>query len=228
MTHLISRWRLLAALPIVFAFSGCGTTVLLDKFDAAPIGASPAQPTTGSSTVTGSVVVAANPQNAASADRWLRVTRTSATGPLSEYRGSFTQNLAKSKASVDLVGFIPSSSPIMMTLFFEPKAPLPQILLMHIDLMPNGNIRVNDDQVIGTFKFDTPVGFFINFDLTGTSPSASILIRGGANDASTTVGIPVNAANFGLGQVRIVAPFEGVNAPNGSFLVNEVFALKPN
>ena len=226
--HSNSRWRLLAALPIVFALGGCGTTVLLDKFDAAPIGATPAQPATGSSTVSGSAVIAANPQNADSTDRWLRLSRPSATAPGGEYIGSFTQNLSKSKASVDLVGFIPSSSPIMMTVFFEPRAPLPAIPLMHIDLLTNGNISVNDSQVIGTFKFDTLVGFFINFDLTGSSPTASILIRGGANDASTSVSVPVNAANFGLGRVRIVAPFEGVNAPNGSFLVNELVAIKPN
>ena len=114
----------------------------------------------------------------------------------------------------------------MLTVFFEPRAPLPQIPLMHIDLLPNGNIRVNDSTVAGTFKFDTLVGFFINFDLTSSAPTAEILVRGGATDASLTVPVPVNAANFGLGRVRIVAPFEGVNAPNGSFLVNDIIATK--
>jgi len=227
-THSTPRWRLLAALPIVFALGGCGTTVLLDKFDTGTVGSAPAQPTTGSSTVTGHAAIAANPQDPASADHWLRLSRTSPTeSTLSEYFGAFTENVTKKKVSVDLVGFVPSSAPIMLTVFFESKVQ-PQIPLMHIDLLPNGNIRVNDNQIIGTFKFDTLVGFFINFDLTGTSPSASILIRGGGNDANTTVAIPVNAANFGLGQVHIRAPFEGVNAPNGSFLVNDIFALKPN
>lgn len=228
MTHSNSRWRLLAALPIVLLLGGCGTTVLLDNFNTGAIGASPSQPSTGSSTVSGSAVIAAHPQTPASADHWLRLSRTSATQAGGEYIGSFTQNLTKSKVSVDLVGFVPQSAPIMMTVFFEPKAPLPQIPLMHIDLLPNGNIRVNDSQVVGTFKFDNLVGFFINFDLTGSSPTAEILIRGGGTDASTTIAVPVNAANFGLGRVRIVAPFEGVNAPNGSFLVNDIIAIKPD
>ena len=52
--------------------------------------------------------------------------------------------------------------------------------------------------------------------------------RGGATDASLTVPIPTNAANLGIGQVRMFAPFEGVNAPNGSFLVNDLIATTPN
>ena len=227
MSHPHLRWRFLAALPFVFALGGCAPTVYLDKLEAA-VGQPPAPPATGTSTVSGPAVIAANPQDVSSADRWLRLSRTAPTQPGGEYIGTFTQNLTKSKGSVDLVGFVPKSSPIMMTVFFEPKPPAPPAPLMHIDLLPNGNIRVNDSTIAGTYQFDHLVGFFINFDLTGSSPNASILIRGGGNDASLTVPVPASAANFGLGRVRIVAPFEGVNAPNGAFLVNDIIATKPN
>jgi hypothetical protein len=116
----------------------------------------------------------------------------------------------------------------MMTVFFEPQPPAPPDPLLHIDLHPDGTIHVNDSTVAGTFKFDNLVGYFVTFDLTGTSPNATILIRGGGNDASLTVSVPASAAHFGLGRVRIVAPFEGVNAPNGAFLVNDIIATTPN
>lgn len=228
MPHPNPRWRFLAVLPIVFALDGCAPTVYLDKLEAAAVGLPPAPPATGTATVSGPAAIAANPQDPASSDRWLRLARTAPTGPGGEYIGNFTENLTHSKGSVNLVGFIPTSSRMMMTVFFEPKAPAPPAPLMHIDLLPNGNIRVNDSTVAGTFQFDHLVGFFINFDLTGSAPNASILIRGGGNDASLTVPVPASAANFGLGRVRIVAPFEGVNAPNGAFLVNDVIATKPN
>jgi hypothetical protein len=227
-SHPNPRWRFLTVLPLLFVLGGCGTTVFLDKFDAAAVGQPPAPPTTGTSTSSGGAVIAANPQNVASTDRWLRLSRTVATQEGGQYIGTFTQNLTKRKASVDLVGFIPKSSPIMMTVFFEPQPPAPPAPLLHIDLLPNGNIRVNDSTVAGTFKFDTLVGFFITFDLTESSPNASILVRGGGNDASLTVPVPASAANFGLGRVRIFAPFEGVNAPSGAFLVNDIIATTPN
>lgn len=228
MKHPKARLRFLAALPLLLALAGCGKTVFLDKFDAAAVGHPPAPPTTGTSESSGGAVIVENPQSASSTDRWLRLPRTVATQAGGSYVGRFTENLTKKKVSVDLVGFVPKSAPIMMTVFFEPRAPLPPAPLMHIDLLPDGRIRVNDSTFVGTFKFDNLVGFFITFDLTGPSPSASVLIRGGANDANLTVPIQASAANFGIGQVRIFAPFEGINAPNGSFLVNDIIVTTPN
>jgi hypothetical protein len=223
-----SHWRFLSVLPFVIVFGGCGATVFLDKFDATAVGQAPAPPTTGTSTSGGGAITAANPQaGGSSTDRWLRLSRTAATEGGGQYIGTFTENL-KTKASVDLVGFIPRSSPIMMTVFFEPQPPAPPAPLLHIDLLPDGKIRVNDSTVAGTFKFDTLVGFFVNFDLAGSSPNASILIRGGGEDASLTVVVPASEAKLGLGRVRIFAPFEGVNAPNGAFLVNDIIATRPN
>lgn len=224
-----SRWRILAVLPLLLAFGGCATTIFLDKFDTAAIGAPPAPPATGTSTFSSTnVVIAANPQNAQSSDRWLRVSRTVATQGGGQYIGTFTQNLTQKKGSIDLVGFIPQRSKIMMTVFFE-SGPPPHAPLLHIDLLPAGEIRINDTQVVGTFKFDHLVGFLITFDLTGSSPNADILIRGGGNDAALNVPIsPPNSAHLGFGRVRIFAPFEGVNAPNGAFLVNDIIATTPN
>ena len=228
MSHSIAHWRCLLALPVLLALSACGATVYLDKFDAAAPGQAPAPPSTGTSAATGSAVIAAHPQNPGSSDRWLRLARPVATQAGGEYIATFTEQLAHTKASVSLVGFVPKTSPIMMTVFFEPKAPAPPIPLLHIDLLTNGNIRLNDSTIAGTFKFDTLIGFVVNFDLTGSAPTASILIRGGGNDVGIDVPVPANAANFGLGRVRVVAPFEGVNAPSGAFLVNDLLATRPN
>ena len=226
MLHLNLPRRFLVALPLMFALGGCGTTVYLDKFNGGPIGQPPPPADTGTSSSTTNVSVAANPQNAGSADRFLRIARTSPTEGGGIYTATFTQNITQKKGSIDFVGFIPSQSRIMMTVFFESS---PQgIPLMHIDLLPNGNIRLNDSSIIGTYKFDTIVGFFITLDLSTSSPTANILIRGGANDASLTTPLPPNSNTRGFGRVRIIAPFEGVNAPNGAFLVNDIIATTPN
>ena len=65
----------------------------------------------------------------------------------------------------------------------------------------------------------------IGFDLDASPPTATLLVRGGAEDASATVEIPT-AAGFGLDRVRIVAPFEAFDSPQGRFFINEVVATR--
>src|SRR4051812_3821578 len=59
--------------------SGCNTTsVYLDKF-APPPGSAPPQPQVGTSTISGDVVVAADPTNTNASDHWLQLTRPAPT-----------------------------------------------------------------------------------------------------------------------------------------------------
>jgi hypothetical protein len=228
MSHPIPRWRLLAVLPLLFALGGCDvTTIYLDKLDTAGIGQPPAPPQTGTSTSSGAplAVIAEDPQNPGSGSRWLRLSRTNPVEGGGQYIGTFTQSVTQ--GGVNLVGFIPQSSRIMMTVYYESGPPLEGVPLLHIDMLPTGQIRINDTTIAGTFRFDQLIGFFVGFDLTGSSPSANVLVRGGGEDASLTVPIPAFAASRGLGRVRILAPFEGVHAPNGSFLVDEILATTP-
>jgi hypothetical protein len=220
--------RLLLLFPVLLALGGCGTTLYLDKVRG-KVGLPPNPPATGTSEVGATnAVISRDPRSFFSSDRWLRVSRTVATSGGGSYTANFTQNVTNARVGVDLVGFVPSSAPIMMTVHFESGAPQAGIPVMHIDLLPDGKIRIDDSTVAGTFKFNKLVGFFITFNLTGTSPTAEVLIRGGDKDASLTVALPANASTRGLGRVRIVAPFEGVNAPNGHFFVNDVVAIRPN
>ena len=66
-----------SALLSLAILSGCNaTSVYLDKFDSSSPGSSPAQPQVGTSTVSGNVVVAADPTNTNASDHWLQLTRT--------------------------------------------------------------------------------------------------------------------------------------------------------
>lgn len=213
----------------LFTLNACGATVVhRSTFNGPAIGQPPGQPEIGTATSGGDARIAANPEDPNSPDRWLRLARPVATQAGGEYIGNFTQIVQNGNGSVALVGFIPSASPVMMTVFFEAAPPSPPAPFLHIDLLKNGDIRINDDSIVGTYEFDTLIGFIIGFELAGPSPIANILIRGGAEDASLTVPIPPNIAQFGLGRVRIFAPFEGVNAPPGAFLVNDVVATRRN
>jgi hypothetical protein len=225
---------LLAATALISLaiLSGCNTTsVYLDKFDSSSPGSAPAQPQVGTSTVSGNIVVAADPTNTNAADHWLQLTRT-APNATASYVGTLTTAVT-SKGGMNLVAYVPSasstSSPIDVSIYFmtPPSGPAGAPLL-HVDLLPDGNIRLNDSEVVGTFKFDHLVGFFISFDLKASPPTATVLIRGGGQDASKTVQVPQSLAGFGFGKIQVDAPFEGVNAKPGKFFINELVGTKAN
>lgn len=197
-----------------------------DNFDATPIGEAPGPPQVGTSQISGDVQIAENPLNDVSSDRWLQLQRTDPL-TLAVYEGTFEEDITDETGTVTLLGYIPEFAPVTMSVYFDTPAVAPDGLeLLHIDLLDDGNIRVNDSDVLGTYEFDTTVVFLVSFDLESTPPTATLLVRGGGDDASTTVEIPAAVAGFGLGKVRLEAPFEGVDSPAGRFLVNDVTARR--
>jgi hypothetical protein len=216
---------LLAAIVLALAIlSGCNTTsVYLDKFDSAT-GSPPPQPQVGTSTVSGDVVVAADPTNTNASDHWLQLTRPAPTSTAS-YVGTLKTSVT-AKGGINFVGYVPSASPIDLSVYFLTANGPQGAPLLHVDLLPNGNIRLNDSDIVGTFRFDHLVGFFISFDLKASPPTATVLIRGGAQDASKTVQVPPSLAAFGFGKIQVDAPFEGVNAKPGKLFINDVVGTR--
>ena len=53
---------------------------------------------------------------------------------------------------VAFVGYIPASAPIDMSIHFDAPAFAPGVTFLHIDLLPNRNIRVNDSTVVRTLS----------------------------------------------------------------------------
>lgn len=213
-----------AALLSIAVLSGCNTTSLyLDTFSSAT-GSPPAQPQIGTSTVSGNVIVYPDPTGTNAAAHWLQLTRPAPTETAS-YIGTLKASVT-AKGGINFVAYVPSTSPIDVSVYFEPSSGPQGAPLLHVDLLPNGNIRLNDSNVVGTFKFDHLVGFFISFDLQASPPTATVLIRGGGQDASTTVPVPTSLAGFGFGKIEVDAPFEGVKAPSGYFFINEVVATR--
>lgn len=212
-------------LSLLFLY-GCSTSIVYqDRFDATPVGEPPGPPQIGISSVSGDVRIAENPINDISSDRWLQLRRVSPVGTPAQYVAQLEEPVTAG-GSTALVGYIPAFAPITMSVYFDTPDFAPQLTLLHIDLLANGNIRVNDSTVAGTYSFDTSIAFLVSFNLGASPPTATLVVRGGAEDASTTVEIPTAAAGFGFGRVRLETPFEGVNSPPGRFFINEVVATK--
>ena len=219
------RFRVLSFLPVLAASAplcGCeGELVFREAFNDAPLGSPPGVPAIGSATFSGSVSIVADPVDGDATDRWLKLARPAPLA-LSEYIGTF-EHVIDRTATAAFVAYVPENAPIAQSTYFEtPVVGSSAFSLLHIDLLPDGNIRINDSDIVGTYELGTVVGFLVSFDLAASPPVANILVRGGGEDASTTVPLENAIVGFGLGRIRYFAGFAGVNAPSGHFLVDEV------
>lgn len=214
----------------LFVLCGCGGRVVYkDDFDSTPIGVPPGPPEIGTSSVDGDVLIAENPINDVSPDRWLQLKRNQPFGVQGLYDAMLKEPMIEG-GNVALVGYIPSWAPVRMEVYFEtPDIPLPpsgRRLLLHIDLLRDGNIRLNDSTNEGTYEFDTSIAFLVGFDLDASPPTATVLVKGGGEDASTTVEISSDAAEFGLDRVRFNTDFGNPDFDQGRFFINEVVATR--
>lgn len=226
-THPTLQHRLRGlSFPSIVAASGLvlgceGELVFREAFNDAPLGSPPGVPAIGSATLSGTVSVVADPVDGDVADRWLKLERPAPLS-LSEYIGTF-EHVIDRTATAAFVAYVPEDAPIAQSTFFEtPLVGASAFSLLHIDLLPDGNIRLNDRDIVGTYELGAMVGFLVSFDLAASPPVANILVRGGGEDASTTVPLETAIVGFGLGRIRYFAGFAGVNAPSGHFLVDEV------
>ena len=217
----LKRFRLCLVMLLLILMCGCqsGMVVYLDTFDSTALGEPPGPPQIGTSIVIGDVRIAQNPINDISPDRWLQLKRT-APFELATYEGTLEETVTAETGTVTLVGYIPNFAPSTMSVYFDPPDLAPDgVQLLHIDLRDNGNILLNDSEVLGTYEFDTLVAFLVRFDLADTPPTATLVVRGGGDDANATVEIPSPVASFGLGKIRLETPL----AENpGLFLVDDV------
>jgi hypothetical protein len=93
-------------------------------------------------------------------------------------------------------------------------------------LAANGEIQVNDSTVAGTFLKGTSVTVLVGFNLKASPPTATLLVAGGANNASMDVEIPTVLANAGLSSVRIETPVELDPEAPTRFFLNDVEARR--
>lgn len=236
------RWfrTYFVVLPLsLVVLCGCSTKIVYqDNFDSRRVGDPPGPPVIGVSKVSGNVLIAENPNNDVSPDRWLKLRRVSSDEPLARYVAILEETVTAG-GIVALVGYIPASEPITMSVYFEtpgfPAHPGDPIPLLHIDLRADknftacvrGDICVNDSTAEGTFKFDTTVGIFVGFDLGAFLPTATLFVKGGGTkDAFKTVLIPRRLAELGLGRVRIETPLALEEFHPGRFLINELVATR--
>ena len=205
------------------------TTVLLANFNAESIGAPPAfnQPT-GTVEIAdgaGSVRVVAPPSPTAGGNQWARVSHPTQPAPETVMRARFDSFHGTGQYGLLAAVFIPSETGAV-TLQLEPFngsiSSSPDFL--HLDFMPENNVRINDNNAdrFGTFPRNQSFVVSIQVNTTVTPPTATISLLGSGASGSRDVVLPSIATQFGA--VRFWMGFQWT----GSFFVDDLIVTRKN
>jgi hypothetical protein len=173
--------------PVRFAsgssfFPGCARRSCSVESDATPANQPPAQvqqvapPDPWPS---GSVIVIAPPVTPSG--KWVQIARPTADSDVAGFQGNFSAFRGAGEYTFTTTVFMPSGSGIA-TIQFEPFGqPVSDVgSFLHIDLMPDDKVRIDDDDAskFGLFPRDQPFIVQVTLDINSSSPSAHIVLSG--------------------------------------------------
>lgn len=234
--HLRDKSRkLLRAAPLlllVVLLTACNSnTVLLVNFNSDTVGSPPGTvQSTGTVALdvgAGTVTVVAAPAAGMPNNKWGRISHPTAPSAQTAMRCNFENVSGPGHYGLISVMYIPSGTGVV-TIAFEPAGqPASSYLnFLHIDLMPEGNVRINDDSktLFGSFPHDQSFTLNVVLDITDSSATAEVSLVGGVASGNTTVTIepafmPI-ARQFGA--VRYWMGFQH----QGSFFVDDVLVTR--
>jgi hypothetical protein len=199
----------------------CNTeTLFKSNFDATDLN-QPPSPTQAVGTASfagppGSVLVSAAPPNASPPAKWLKVTRASNQVDVASFQGKLVRQPGEGTYVFSSALFVPSGNNGPVTVQFEQfSQPVNNPAgFLHFDFMPDGHVRIDDDQstTFGTFPLNQVFLVEVTLTINSTSPSAHIILSGaGASGTADRTVLPpfrLQAAQFGA--VRLWVGFPNV------------------
>jgi hypothetical protein len=221
--------------PATLAFSSlvltaCGSTnVLVANFDANTVGAPPAfAQTIGNvavETAPDTVTVVYSPSPDLPQTKWARI---GFPGPHpAALKGTFSPANTPAKYQLTATLFIRSGGGIVTVQFEAANETATDIRrFMHIDFMPEGNMRIDDNNALqfGHFPKDVPFVLTVNLDITAADAKAHFALSGtGATGALDATVDPIGqSAALNFGAVRFWQASDQV----GQFFVDNIVVAR--
>jgi hypothetical protein len=223
MKQLILRCVAIAA---VVVSSACGETLFSSDFDKTEPNQPPAtQQAVGTAAISappGGVLVVAPPVTPSG--RWVKIERPA--GPqISNFQGNLIAKRGAGRYTFTSTLFMPAGAGVT-SIQFEPFGqPVADTTagFLHLDFMPENNVRIDDQDSLRFGKFPRDAPFVVNVDLTiGAASSTAHIVLSGAGTEGGTAGdrtIPTNlnqrALDFGAVRLWVgfphVAHFNAIN-----------------
>lgn len=216
-------------LGLLFLSTACSsTTALQANFNSDTVGSPPAS-AQGTGTVAldpgaGSIVVVDAPAPGLAANKWVQITHPTTPSPQTGLRGIFSHFDGTGNYSLLVSLYIPSGTGAV-TVQFEPfTEPNEYFGFMHLDFMPEGDVRVDDSAVrFGHFPRDQTFVLSVNLVITSGASSAHVALLGAGASGSQDVSIN-NPFAQQFGAVRFWMGFQW----QGSFFADDILVTRSN
>ena len=202
----------LGAMAACVSLAGCGKTLFRSNFDPTPVNQPPAQ-TQDVGTVEvagppGTVFVV--PPPVTPSGKWVAIRRPTADSPTTGLQGRLAEFGGEGEHVFSSALFIPAgtgSVSVQFERFNQPVTDLSSFL--HLDFMPDGRVRINDqnDTAFGSFPHGQPFIVQVTLKIAPASATARIVLSGAAANGEADFTVPppflIQARQFGAFRVSL-------------------------
>jgi hypothetical protein len=208
-TRRIGLLVLCLLVPLTMGLDSCKSeTFFKSNFDSTPVNQPPSSTqAVGTATISGlpgSVLVAPAPPDAAPPAKWLRIFRLNDPSQIAVFRGQLKQQAGNGLYVFSTALVIPAGNTGPASISFGTPGPLSsESEFLHLDFMPNGRVRIDDDAstLFGSFTHNQAFLVQVTLNITDTSAKARIVLSGaGASGQADRTVIPAflfRAKQFG-------------------------------
>ena len=208
---------LLAMCVTALLVSGCASeTIFRSNFDSTPIGQPPSitQSVGTAHVFGGGVTVIAAP--VAPSGKWIQISRPNNPNVITGMQGKMTKS-GDGVYTFSATMFMPTGAQVA-TIQFESSGNGPEDVsaFLHLDLMPDNTVRIDDDDStkFGSFQRDQPFIVQVTLKIGAPSSTAHIVLAGatasGVKDTTIIGGLQPLSREFGA--IRIWQGFPHVGA----------------
>lgn len=218
----VFRLAVLLGVALSISCNPTAVTVLQVTFNNDTIGSPPAVTqdigTLAFNAAAGKIKVVATPGPGVPSTKWVQITEDALRCNFSRVDGTGNYGVL---ASV----FIPSSTAGIVTVSFQPDfEPQSAVNFLHLDFMPEGDVRIDDSIRFGQFPKDKLFTLSVKLAITSTNATAEITLFGTGASGSKTVNVNpqlmVPARRFGA--VRLFMGFE----QRGTFFAKDIIVTR--
>jgi hypothetical protein len=206
------------SIAVLLALSGCAKeTLFQSNFDPTPVNQPPAvAQQVGTAQIhgpAGSVIVIPPPVQPSG--KWVQISRPSADSDVAGFQGNCMAFRGDGQYTFSTTVFMPPGAGVA-TIQFEPFGqPVSSLTsFLHLDLMPNNQVRIDDDENTKFGLFPRGQAFIVQVTLDiNASPSAHIVLSGagaeGSADRTITPALVGMARQFGAVRLWMGFPHTG-------------------
>ena len=218
----IRAYARVASIGALVLITGCTKeTLFQSNFDPTPVGQPPStMQAVGTATIDGppgSVIVVAPPVTPSG--KWVQINRPN--GPnVAGFQGKFSQFRGDSVYTVSTIMFLTPTSgvaTIQFETFTNPQA------FLHLDLMPDNQVRIDDDEStkFGSFPRNQPFIVQATLNINPSASTVNIVLSGAgaSGQRNYTVLSPLQMLSRQFGAVRIWQGFPNTGAFDATTIV---------